>query len=282
MQLIRNLSPDLSLCMEQINVEKINQRIKVYQIPAQTYLDIFIHYLIEMGNDQNCDKIIFYVRENEVALMKQQDFNYEGKIKGFFNGNDSFIYALFLNKEENGNKEEEKETIILNKAKDFFNQGEKYSISREYTIRWAKPGDRYNMATLYDTVFESYPTPMNDPDFILEMMNSDVYFSVAEKNGEIVSACSADVMPAFNAAELSDCATIPAHRGKGLLYNQALRLIRLMGEMKIKTFFSYSRSISMGMNIVNAKLGFTYGGKMIRNSNIAGRLENMNIWYKNL
>lgn len=281
MQLLRNLSPDISFCMEHIHIETINQRIKVYQMPEERNLNRFLHQLIAIGNKKGCDKIIFYVKKREKPLMEKQHFLYEGMIKGLFNGEDSFIYALFLNEERVINKEEQ-EKMVLEKAMEFSGNREKYYINKGYTIRWAVPSDRFKMAVLYDTVFESYPTPMNDPAFILQMMNSDVYFSVAEKSGEIVSACSADVMPGFNAVELSDCATTPVHRGKGLLCRQALRLTRLMKEKQIKTFFSYSRSLSFGMNIVNAKLGFTYGGRMIRNSNIAGRLENMNIWYKNL
>lgn len=267
--------------MEHIHIETINQRIKVYQIPEEKNVAIFLLKLIDIGREQGCDKIIFYVKGREKSLMEKQHFLYEGMIKGLFNGEDAFIYALFLNDESVVNKEEQ-EQLVLEKALEFSDNRENYYSNKGYTIRWAVPGDRFKMAKLYDSVFESYPTPMNDPAFILQMMKSEVYFSVTEKNGEIVSACSADVMPAFNAAELSDCATIPEHRGKGLLCRQALRLMRLMKEKQINTFFSYSRSLSIGMNIVNAKLGFTYGGRMIRNSNIAGRLENMNIWYKSL
>ena len=48
------------------------------------------------------------------------------------------------------------------------------------------------------------------------------------------------------------------------------------------TYFSIARSLSAAMNITFAKNGYRYGGTLGNNTNIAGRIESMNIWYKHL
>jgi hypothetical protein len=132
---------------------------------------------------------------------------------------------------------------------------------------------------------------MNEAEYIAFMMYNNVYFTVCEYQDEIVSACSASVLPDFNCAEMTDCATLPEHRKKNLLSQQYGLIIEKMKEKGIQTLFCYARTLSIGMNIVNAKHMFTYGGCMKNNSNIQERynnndakhsLANMNIWYKQI
>jgi hypothetical protein len=48
------------------------------------------------------------------------------------------------------------------------------------------------------------------------------------------------------------------------------------------TAYSISRATSYGMNIALGKLGYTYGGLLTNNTNIAGRIESMTVWHKQL
>lgn len=91
-----------------------------------------------------------------------------------------------------------------------------------------------------------------------------------------------DLLLEFKSAELSDCVTYAEHRNKQLLTYQVVHLIPKIKQLGINILFSYSRSVSVGMNLVNIKHGFKYGGRMARNSNISGNIEHMNIWYKKL
>jgi hypothetical protein len=53
-----------------------------------------------------------------------------------------------------------------------------------------------------------------------------------------------------------------------------------MQQKGIKMAYTIARAVSVGMNIVFAKLGYTYGGRLKNNTNISGEVESMNIWYK--
>lgn len=55
-----------------------------------------------------------------------------------------------------------------------------------------------------------------------------------------------------------------------------------MKEKGIPHLFSLTRAVSTGMNMVIAKLGFEYKGRLIQNSQISGDFEDMNIWVKEL
>jgi predicted hydrocarbon binding protein len=51
---------------------------------------------------------------------------------------------------------------------------------------------------------------------------------------------------------------------------------------KMLTAYTIARSVSHGINITFARAGYTYGGRLINNTNISGKIESMNVWYKSL
>jgi hypothetical protein len=52
-------------------------------------------------------------------------------------------------------------------------------------------------------------------------------------------------------------------------------------ELGLKTAYTIARALSYGMNITFAKMGYTYSGTLVNNTNISGRLESMNVWISN-
>ncbi len=50
----------------------------------------------------------------------------------------------------------------------------------------------------------------------------------------------------------------------------------------IRTAYTIARAVSYGMNITFARCGYQYGGRLVNNTDIAGSLESMNVWYKTL
>lgn len=269
---------ELKFLGDYVNIEEHNRRIKIYN--CKNMDKKMVKTLMEIGKAKNCDKIIFYLRDNEVELIKEFDAIREGVIKGFFNGINANIFSIFLNGDRNNI--DNKTVEILNIVENSVKKNLDITLDDSYTLDYPDEDDAKDLAELYDKVFETYPTPMNKESFIKEMMNDDVHFSVVRYKDEIVSACSADVFTKFNSAEMTDCATLPEHRGKKLVSLQFEHLINKMKKKKVKTLFSYTRSKSIAMNMINYKFNFKYGGSMAKNSNISGGLEDMNIWYKSI
>jgi putative beta-lysine N-acetyltransferase len=131
-------------------------------------------------------------------------------------------------------------------------------------------------------VFQVYPTPLHDPEYVKKTMKEGTIYYVFFCQGKIVSAASAEVNSFYKNAELTDCATLTEHRKYGLM---KIILRELEGELKRQGIFcaySIARSLSFGMNAVLFQLGYKYRGRLMNNCYIYDKLENMNMWVKHL
>lgn len=138
------------------------------------------------------------------------------------------------------------------------------------------------LASVFGSVFSSYPFPIDDPDYIGETMDENVfYFHIIDVNTEkIVSVSSAEMDYPDKNVEMTNFATLPEYQGNGF----AAYLLRLMeDEMKkfgIKTAYTIARSLSYPMNRTFANCGYKYSGTLTNNTHICGNLESMNVWYR--
>jgi len=55
-----------------------------------------------------------------------------------------------------------------------------------------------------------------------------------------------------------------------------------MSELGIKTVYTIARLNSIPMNVTFLKRGYKYGGTLINNTNISGKIESMNVLYNYL
>jgi len=55
-----------------------------------------------------------------------------------------------------------------------------------------------------------------------------------------------------------------------------------MRKREIKTAYTIARSTSYGMNSTFAKCGYSFKGRLIKNTQIGGDIEDMNVWSKAL
>lgn len=227
-------------------------------------------------------KIITTVPNKDKDIFIKNNFIEESKIIGYFRGTDGYNLSYFYdNLRGISDKKNEEDEIIKEALK---NRGDYQPLGNTiYSIRNGTIEDAQEMAKLYDSVFKTYPTPMDNPEFIKNMIASDqAIFKVAELHGQIVSAASADLNHEYLNAEMTDCATLPNHRGKGLLSELIYYLEESLKEKDFLCLYSIARAISPGINIVFSKHNYTYTGRQIKNSQIMGKLEDMNIWVKNI
>jgi len=274
---------DLQLLNNHIDFEPNNNRMKIYRLPYERITIETIKAFKNLGRKKRCEKLIFYVNDYEKDMLtNDNNFVQEGFIAGFFQGDDAYVFAMFLDPNRNQSIDKDEQHRVIDMVEQDKHIYLKRPLPAGYTMRHATVHDTSELAQLYDTIFETYPTPMNNAQYIENLMQDDVYFTIIEYHGQIVSASAADIIPDFNSAEMTDCATLLEHRQKGLLSHQFSYLIELMRQKGVQTLFCYSRAVSLGMNLINIRNGFTYGGRMVQNSNIAGRLECMNIWFKNI
>ncbi|MBA4543316.1 MULTISPECIES: putative beta-lysine N-acetyltransferase [Thermoactinomyces] len=262
-------------------VDEYNSRIKLMQYKKE-HAEALVQHLEDLAKMEGIGKVLIYAAPEDVPLFEKLGFHQEGEISGFFDGDPACILSRFLQEERANSKDEEKKDEIVEMAEQVEQLDEPPELEPGFELRHADHRDAEQLAELYRLVFKTYPTPIHDPEFILECMDNEVYFSVITHQGKIVSAASADVFAEYNSAEITDCATHPDYRGKGLLSVLIFDLEKRMKEKGVPNLFSLTRAVSTGMNMVISKLGFTYKGRLIQNSQIAGEFEDMNIWVKEI
>jgi beta-lysine N6-acetyltransferase len=151
-----------------------------------------------------------------------------------------------------------------------------------FYVRKASEGDVEAMAEVYRKIFATYPFPIQDPAFLRTAMNGTTVFFGVWEGERIAALSSAEIDESSRSAEMTDFATLPEYRGHGL----ALHLLRLMEDAVksrgIRSLYTIARSYSFGMNITFARNGYNFGGTLINNTNIFGKLESMNVWHKAL
>ncbi len=144
------------------------------------------------------------------------------------------------------------------------------------------PEDTVKMATLYSEVFERYPFPIHEADYLRSTMGTHIdYFGIWEGEN-LIGLSSAEKDPEYSNVEMTDFAVSPDYRGLGLGLLLLSQMDAEMYEQGIKTAYTIARMRSKGMNATFIKAGYHYSGTLFRNTFISDGLESMNVYYKKL
>lgn len=138
------------------------------------------------------------------------------------------------------------------------------------------------LAALIDSTFAQYPTPSGRPEYLARAIEDGIPFRLVREAGEVIACASADLVPEARTAELTDCATRPEHRGRGLMQAILGDLMDDLRALDYPTAFTLARARIAGVNLGFKRLGFVYRGRMHRSCRIGGGLEDMNIWSRRL
>lgn len=149
-----------------------------------------------------------------------------------------------------------------------------------FTLCAAGPADAAEAAAVYRAVFETYPFPIHDPEYLRRTMDENIAYFGVRDGARLVSMASAEMDVTSLNVEMTDFATLPEYRGHGFALCLLHRMEEEMRRRGMKTFYTIARALSFGMNITFAKLGYAYAGTLVNNTNICGRLESMNVWHK--
>jgi putative beta-lysine N-acetyltransferase len=259
--------------------DSANERLKVIDYEVRDWNKL-TSYLDEAADRNNSSKILFYIRQRDDYPLVNFGYVREGVIPAFFRGEDALCYSRFTDFARTKSPNYMQEELLL---KDIIK--EKH---REKTIELpagyvaCKIGKKHvdDLVQMYGKIFSSYPSPLLNPEHVHKVMQTHVTFYGVFAGGSLVSAASAEMDEQNRNAEITDCATLSEHRGKGLLRNIIRLLEKEMWEQKIGTLYSLARAGSYGMNAALYRLGYEYMGRFINNCHIGGRYEDMNLWAK--
>lgn len=262
-----------------VYVDYTNKRLKI--LDYQFISDNEIREIIDFSMAEGLGKIISYCRIKLLIQFRSCGFVVEGVINGFFQGEDAYCISYFLDtKRQVALKTEEADSILYH----CINDEMRFTIREQqtYIIRQAVEDDIPQMIKLFSAVFETYPSPVFSMEYLKKVMHEQVAYKVAEENGKIISIASAEMNKLNLNAEITDCATYPEYRGKGILSDLIHYLEAELIERDFRMVYSLARAINPGINKALFKLKYRYSGRLVNNCHICGGFEDMNIWAKRL
>lgn len=211
------------------------------------------------------------------------EYNYlcEVVIQQYYGKEDALFMSKFLSDARSVNTLNEIHEDVLKTA--LSKEGKQLSsISPEYTIRICDKNDVEQMADVYKKTFKTYPFPIQDPNYLLKVMEENIVFFGVFNEDKPLALSSAEMDIEHFGVEMTDFATLPEFRRDGFSSHLLAHMNKEMKKRGIRTAYTIARAKSYGMNIVFAKSGYTYCGMLVNNTNISGNIESMNVWSKNL
>jgi putative beta-lysine N-acetyltransferase len=258
------------------------RRLKVIDYDATDYRAM-LDRLAWVADENAFDKIFFKAKRHDWQTLLRFGYILEGILRYYYRGEDAYVLSRFRTLERVTSTQVIEESRLI---ESLLRSEEDYTppaLPEGYSLFPARPEHIPAMVALYREVFATYPSPLTHPDYVLATMERDViYACVADENGDIVSAASAEIDVKHSNAELTDCATLKAQRGRSLMFHILSRLEGELVRRRIMTGYSLARAPSVGMNRVFRRLGYEYSGRLINNCDIYGQFEDMNIWVRRL
>lgn len=256
-----------------------NRRVKVidFQVEDTAAMVRLLDYL---ARQNQFDKVFLKARSDEWEKLLPYGFVLEGIFKYFFNGEHAYCLSKFYSQERRVSLNFDEATEILETVSQLQSEPSPQGLPTGYQLREAGEDDIQEISALYDRVFKTYPIPLNRPQYVENLMDEDYLFMVITHQGKIISSASADINYNLSNAEITDCASLPDHRGKGLMLNLIAGMEGETRDRGIRCLFSIARALSPGMNTVFRKMDYTYSGRLVNSCNIFGKFEDMNLWVK--
>jgi beta-lysine N6-acetyltransferase len=232
---------------------------------------------------QNYGKVFAKIRKSHQPVFKKAGYTQEACVPGFFKGEES---GCFLGKYFSAERK-----IIPDKKsiKNIIRVAESKALPAALTrsdsamnIQKATKKDSEALAGFYRQIFASYPFPIFNKQYIQKTMAENIEYYLVRKKKQIIAAGSAEVDKENLNAEMTDFATLPEFRGQGLAQKILTFMENAMYIHKVFCLYSIARALSFGINITFSKRGYKFAGTLFNNTNIAGSIESMNVWYRHL
>jgi putative beta-lysine N-acetyltransferase len=259
---------------------KFNDRAYLMKLRRDDW-DMIVPALDALARSRGYSKIFAKIPSWALDDFLSGGYRLEARIPGFYRGADD---VCFMGRYFCGSRSQEQDESLVHKvlaAAHEKSTGSIFSLPPDgFKIGNASEENVEEMAEIYGGVFASYPFPIHDPGFLLAAMKDSTRFFAAWNGDRIAALSSAEMDFDSSSAEMTDFATLHDYRGKGL----ALHLLRHMEDAvrdhSIRSLFTIARAYSYSMNITFARNGYHFAGTLTNNTNIGGRLESMNVWYK--
>jgi putative beta-lysine N-acetyltransferase len=241
-----------------------------------------IDILDQMASEYNYSKLFAKVPAKYGPSFINAGYIIEASVPGFYNNCEDALFIVKYTTPERHQPETPEmrafQELILKPIGTL-----KMEPVKDYKLRPLTESDAKAMVTVFKKVFATYPFPIFEPDFLIKSMKTDDtrYFGAFYDN-ELIGISSAECNVGKQNAEMTDFAVLPLHRGKRLANHLLSLMENSLAADGFKTLYTIARLHSLPMNKTFYNQGYRYSGTLIRNTQISGKIESMNVWYKKI
>ncbi|MFZ5827633.1 MAG: putative beta-lysine N-acetyltransferase [Bacillota bacterium] len=262
-----------------VRLDQRNERLTLVSYEYYTTIAPLAELLIDTARQERLSKVVVVARGSDWEAFLTRGFALEAKAHRYFQGAPGHFMSYFLSAERQVRDRLEEEQALLQTVLDR-EQGAAHDLPEGYRMITATAEQAGDLAGLYETVFESYPSPLTDEAYVRELIESGdgLFLLAVTGEGAIASAAAAEIDREDGNAEITNCATLPDHQGEGLMATLVDALQKQLAEQYIGCVYSMARAHSFGMNLILHRLGYVYRGRLIRHAHIGGGFEDLNLW----
>jgi len=255
----------------------VNDRIYLMHLEAQKTPHL-IPALDRMAEENGYGKILARIPDTHWKAFESAGYVAEAAVPGLYGG---VIDGLFIAKFFSAKRQKAGQPLGSDKAPPVSSAAIRLQRTA-FPVDTCSPTDAEPLSALYRRVFESYAFPIRQPEYLgRAMVDHTIYFCIRVE-GEIVSAAGAEIDFENLNCEMTDFASLPRFRGRGMAHCLLHRLDAEAERRGLKTAYTIARADSPSMNRVFRKNGYQYAGQLVRNTQIGGRIRSMKVWYKQL
>jgi putative beta-lysine N-acetyltransferase len=239
--------------------------------------------LERLARERGYEKILVKVPARNRDAFAEEGYNQEAIIPHYFKDREDAVFmAKYFSAVRKHVKDYERIMAIISQTQGAEQVRSNKMHNYSFNVQTCREEHTVEMSRLYKTVFKTYPFPIFDPHYLTKSIKGQATYFCIRMNNRIVALAATEMDADNSSAEMTDFATAEGLRRQGM----AGCLLRAMEneviQEGIKTAYSIARSLSPAMNLTFSKNGYSYGGTLNNNTNITGRIESMNIWYKHL
>lgn len=257
-----------------------NDRLYILKFPFDGNADT-VRKLTEKARTKCYSKIVGKIPKRGVNIFLDKGYSIEAVVPRFYKDRDScYFVAKYLDsaRKKINSKKLENFKLFIEKY-----QNKKTSVtSGPYQVKELDESDISDISELFRQVFASYPFPIHKKEYIYETMCNSVLYYGIYLDSLLMSVSSAEMDRDNQNAEMTDFAVLDSARGLGLSKILLERMEMNMQQRDIKTLYSIARMESIPMNRTFLSSGYSFAGCLKNNTNIAGDIESMNVWYKHI
>jgi putative beta-lysine N-acetyltransferase len=259
----------------------LNRRIYLMKLDRDDLPQIF-STLKQLARKHRYEKILAKVPASLAVAFRRQGYTFEAHIPRFFRSGEAvYFLAKFLDADR---AVERDRGALLRRFK-------AVSCAAAHSSTLCPAGivpeechseNAIEMGRVYRRVFETYPFPIHDPDYLAESMAKNLRYFCIRQDGGIVALGGCEMDCRQGNVEMTDFAVLPEQRGRGLAGRLLVRMEQRMTAAGMHTAYTISRAFSPAINITFKKHGYRFGGKLTNNTHISGSIQSMWVWYKPL